>query len=172
MCLTRVTLALTALLVFTFIIYFFNGLKFMNKNNKNLELIEATKAEADYIDDKITDYCNSKVPFTQKQNIIFLNYVVKDNVIIVAGIKADIYYWNILYIQVLWVDEKYRGQKLGTKLLNRVEQEAKDLGVKLVHLDTFDFQAPEFYLKHGYEIFGTLDDCPKGHKRYYMKKRL
>lgn len=144
----------------------------MNKDDNNLELVAATKAEADYIDDKITDYCNSKVPFTQKQNIIYINYIVKDNDIIVAGIKADIYYWKILYIGVLWVEEEYRGQKLGTKLLDRVEQEAKALGVTLVHLDTFDFQAPDFYLKHGYEIFGTLEDCPPGHKRYYMKKNL
>ena len=31
---------------------------------------------------------------------------------------------------------------------------------------------PAFYLKHGYEIFGILEDCPKGHKRYYLKKSL
>jgi len=30
----------------------------------------------------------------------------------------------------------------------------------------------DFYLKHGYEIFGVLDNCPKGHKRYYLKKTL
>ena len=48
----------------------------------------------------------------------------------------------------------------------------KKLGATLAHLDTFDFQAKDFYLKHGYEVFGILDDCPKGHKRYYMKKVL
>jgi hypothetical protein len=42
----------------------------------------------------------------------------------------------------------------------------------LSHLDTFDWQTKEFYLKHGYEVFGVLDDCPPGHKRYYMKKVL
>lgn len=41
---------------------------------------------------------------------------------------------------------------------------------KLIHLDTFDFQAKDFYMKHEYEIFGILDDCPIEHKRYYMKK--
>ena len=35
-----------------------------------------------------------------------------------------------------------------------------------------NFQAKDFYIKHGYEVFGVLDDCPKGHKRYYMKKVL
>ena len=42
----------------------------------------------------------------------------------------------------------------------------------LIHLDTCDFQSKDFYLKQGYEIFGVLDNCPKGHKRYYLKKML
>lgn len=45
-------------------------------------------------------------------------------------------------------------------------------GCYLVHLDTFDFQAKDFYLKHGYEIFGVLADCPKEHNRYFMKKNI
>lgn len=46
------------------------------------------------------------------------------------------------------------------------------MGAKLAHTDTFDFLTIDFYLKHGYEIFGTLDNCPEGHKRYYLKKIL
>jgi len=67
---------------------------------------------------------------------------------------------------------EYRGQDLGSQLLNKIELEAKAIGTTLVHLDTFDFQAKDFYLKAGYEIFGVLDDCPKGHQRYYLKKKL
>lgn len=39
-------------------------------------------------------------------------------------------------------------------------------------LDTFDFQACEFYEKHGYTAFGVLEDCPTGHCRFYMEKKL
>jgi hypothetical protein len=53
-----------------------------------------------------------------------------------------------------------------------MEQEAKSMNIGLTHLDTFDFQAKDFYIKHGYEIFGVLDDCSKYHKRYFMKKIL
>lgn len=42
----------------------------------------------------------------------------------------------------------------------------------MVHLDTFDFQAKDFYLKLGYQVFGVLDNCPQDHSRYFMSKIL
>jgi hypothetical protein len=39
-------------------------------------------------------------------------------------------------------------------------------------LDTFSFQARGFYEKLGYCVFGTLDDYPPGHSRFYLTKRL
>ena len=38
-------------------------------------------------------------------------------------------------------------------------------------VDTFSFQAPGFYRKLGYEVFGELD-YPPGHKRFFLRKRL
>jgi len=42
----------------------------------------------------------------------------------------------------------------------------------LASLETASFQAREFYEKQGYEVFGELDDFPKGHTMFYMKKVL
>ena len=89
---------------------------------------------------------------------------------IIVGINSKMYCWNCLYIDVLWVKEEYRKEGLGSKILNEIEKVAKDKGCYLIHLDTFDFQAKDFYLKHGYDIFGILDECPQRHKRYFMKK--
>ncbi len=75
-------------------------------------------------------------------------------------------------IDVLWIKEEFRKDGYGSTLLKEVEKIVKEKGCKLVHLDTFDFQAKDFYLKHGYEIFGVLDNCPCGRKRYYMKKNI
>ena len=91
---------------------------------------------------------------------------------IVAGICGLIYGWKILYIDVLYVDENYRRQNLGGILLDHLEEEGRKMGCKMAHLDTFDFQAKDFYIKKGYQIFGVLKDCPKGHERYYLQKHL
>lgn len=138
----------------------------------NMDILPATKEEAELIDDKLGAFNRSQVPATQEPTLVYKNYIIKDKGEIVAGIKSDIYHWGILYVEVLFVEEKYRGQRLGSTLLQKVESEAKAMGATLVHLDTFDFQSKDFYLKHGYEIFGILEDCPKGHNRYYMKKVL
>ncbi|WP_423751894.1 GNAT family N-acetyltransferase [Holospora curviuscula] len=125
------------------------------------------------MESKITSYNNSKVPFIQEQPFINLNFCIKDeNGVIIPGITSVMYCWGMLYVDVLAVDQKYYKKGLGSKLLSHVEDEAKKLAATLAHLDSFDFQAKDFYLKHGYEVFGVLDDCPPGHKRYYLKKKL
>ncbi len=65
-----------------------------------------------------------------------------------------------------------RGQSYGQRLLALAEEEARKRGAEYAYLDTLSFQAPEFYKKQGYEIFGTLEDFPKGHQRYFMTKAL
>ena len=91
---------------------------------------------------------------------------------IVAGIRGCFYLEECLFISMLFIDEDNRKQGLGSILLQTIEEQARSRKISLIHLDTFDFQAKDFYMKHGYEVFGVLDDCPKGHKRYYMKKAL
>lgn len=130
----------------------------------------ATPEEAKFIDNKIDEFINAQAAFTHE--IVIKNYVIKENDLIIAGINSDIYYWGILYVGVLFVHEDYRGKGLGSQLLAQVETDAKEMGARLAHLDTFDFQAKDFYLKHGYEIFGTLKDFPEGLKRFYLSKRL
>lgn len=124
------------------------------------------------VDQKLFEFNKSCVPSTQKPQVIDINFTIKNDDEVIAGICSEVYTWKLLYISVFFVEEKYRNQGLGAILLNKVEEKATELGVTLIHLDTFDFQAKDFYLKHGYETFGILDDCPKGHQRYYMKKAL
>lgn len=80
--------------------------------------------------------------------------------------------WGWLYIELLWVDEAYRGNDIATQLMDNMEQYAKDNDLNRIKLETGSFQALDFYKKRGFEIFGELDDYPIGHKEYYLKKLL
>jgi len=91
---------------------------------------------------------------------------------IIAGCVAYIYQWGCLYVDDLWVDERYRRQELGSNLLRTVEEIGRKRGCYLSYLDTGDFQAKPFYLKHGYTVFGTVKDNPVGHEDYMLFKRL
>ena len=58
------------------------------------------------------------------------------------------------------------------KLLAAVEEEARNRGCTLCIVSSYSFQAPEFYQRNGYEVVGSLADCPPGHTNYWMKKEL
>lgn len=133
----------------------------------------SSEKEADLIVDRIVEYNLSKVHGKQEVPLLSINRVIEDtNGEIIAGILSKMYCWNCIYIDALWVKEEYRKDKLGTKLLKEIEKIAKEKDCHLIHLDTFDFQAKDFYIKHGYEIFGVLEQCPENHKRYFMKKSI
>ena len=136
-------------------------------------IVNCIDGDAEYICDKLVEYNLSQVPRTQQLDFVYINKkIVDENNEIIAGCLAKMYCWKVIYIDILWVDEKYRKCGLGKRLLTEIEKIAKEEDCSLIHLDTFDFQAKDFYIKYGYEIFGVLEDCPENHCRYYLKKKL
>jgi len=81
-------------------------------------------------------------------------------------------YWDWFHIDLLWVREDLRGRGYGHRLLTLAEDEARQRGGNNAYLDTFSFQAPSFYRRHGYEVFGELGEFPRGHQRYFLTKEL
>ena len=133
----------------------------------------STREDRMFIDDGIMAYNKGKVTFTQEPPFIPVNRVIRNEEgEILAGVNSMIYCWRVLAIDVLWVKEAYRKMGYGTRLLQELEKVAKEEKCSMIHLDTFDFQAKGFYEKNGFEVFGTLENCPPGHARYYMKKEI
>ena len=122
--------------------------------------------------DGINNYNLSKVA-ALADNWTSLEYVAKDdNGTEIGGILAGIGYWNGLEIKILWVKEEYRHKGIGSQLLKYTETIAAQKGATIAMLDTFDFQAEDFYLKNGYTPIGTINNFPAGHKRIYFSKIL
>lgn len=90
---------------------------------------------------------------------------------IVGGALGEVY-WDWFHLDLLWLEEEFRGHGYGHRLLTAIEDEARQRGARNVFLDTFSFQAPDFYKQHGYHVFGELPDFPPGHQRYYLTKQL
>ena len=98
------------------------------------------------------------------------NYHIEQDGRLVAGIVAWMRVPD-LHIDLLGVDEAARGQGLGGRLLAHVEEQARQAGCTTASIDTFSFQAPDYYPAHGYEEVWRyrLDD---GTERIYFSKRL
>ncbi len=117
----------------------------------------------------ISDYNTQQAGDDRGQNLCFV--LQSPGGEIVGGVIGATY-WDWLYINLMWVREDLRGRGHGQRLLKRAEDEARQRGARHAYLDTFSFQAPGFYQKYGYQVFGELPNFPTGHQRYFLKKKL
>ncbi|MBB5538519.1 GNAT family N-acetyltransferase [Rhizobium giardinii] len=90
---------------------------------------------------------------------------------VVGGLYGvDGYGWA--FVKYLAIADEYRGQGLGSRLIQEAETLARARGYIGVWLDTFEFQARPFYEKLGYQVFGELEGGPNAIPRYFLKKRF
>ncbi len=137
-----------------------------------MKITECDKDDIEVIADGLIKFNAEQVPFSQSDPFINLNYKIEENGEVIAGILGCLYCWGCLVISVLFVNEEHRNKGYGKELLRKIETEAKGHSCHIIHLDTFDFQSKEFYIREGYEVFGELANCPKNHTRIYLKKEI
>lgn len=77
-----------------------------------------------------------------------------------------------LEIGPFWIDETHRRQGLGARIMDQAESEARERGCTKAFVDTFSFQAPDFYVRIGYTICGTVSDFPPGYAYNLLVKNL
>lgn len=88
-----------------------------------------------------------------------------------GGLVGDIW-GGWLHVRFLWVTQGARGSGQGRRLLAAAEDYARERGCGAVALETFSFQAPGFYQRHGYQVVGQLDGYPPGHTKFFLRKDL
>jgi RimJ/RimL family protein N-acetyltransferase len=90
---------------------------------------------------------------------------------IVGGIVGEV--WTaVLFIQLFWMEKKFRGKGYGKKLIIAMEDEARRFGATHSYVDTLSFQAPAFYRSCGYREFGSIDGYPEGVTRHWFTRLL
>jgi len=132
-----------------------------------LENTESQKSQI--IGDLIRSYNRSKREAAESEPLNI--YVEDDSGELMAGLVAETF-GNWLEIEYLFVKEDLRGQGIGSQLLQRAESEAKKRNCRFAFVNTYQFQAPAFYQKHGYQKVFTLKDYPCTGQRHYYQKDL
>ena len=132
-----------------------------------LENTESQKAQE--IGDLIRSYNRSKRETAESEPLNL--YVEDEHGQLLAGLVAETF-GNWLEIEYLFVKEELRGQGIGSQLLQQAESEAKKRNCRLAFVNTYQFQAPDFYQKHGYQEVFTLKDYPYTGQRHYYQKDL
>jgi ribosomal protein S18 acetylase RimI-like enzyme len=110
---------------------------------------------------------NAGQPFSEEQ----LVFVAEESGEMLGGLAATINnQW--MHVDLLAIQPHARGRGIGRRLLDEAETLARARGLVGIWLDTHGFQAPEYYPRLGYSIFGRIEDQPPGHTRLFFQKRL
>ena len=135
----------------------------------HIRLDNTESQNAQEIGDLIRSYNRSKREAAESEPLNL--YVEDDSGQVMAGLVAETF-GNWLEIEYLFVKEDLRGQGIGSQLLQQAESEAKKKNCRFAFVNTYQFQAPSFYQKHGYKEVFTLKDYPYTGQRHYYQKEL
>lgn len=100
-----------------------------------------------------------------------LVFVAEEGGELIGGLAATINnQW--MHIDLLAVRRSARRRGIGSRLLADAEAEARQRRLIGIWLDSHGFQAPEFYRRFGFSVFGTMAEHPPGFTRVFLEKRL
>ena len=131
---------------------------------------DLTEEETGYIGEKINGIVPRETDADEEE---FVLKVVNENGEIIGGCIAEAYeyHWLRMFLDILWVDERYRHHGIGSMIIRETERIAKEKGCRVVTLGTASYMARPFYEKHGYTVFTTLKKA-NGFISYSLVKYL
>ena len=131
---------------------------------------DLTKEEAIYIGEKINEIVSREVDADEEEFVLKIENEAGE---IVGGCIAEAYEyrWSRMFLDTLWVDERYRHHGIGSMIIREVERIAREKGCRVVTLGTASYMARPFYEKHGYTVFTTLKKA-NGYISYSLVKYL
>ena len=132
---------------------------------------DLTKEEAIYIGEKINEIVPREVDADEEEFVLKVENEAGE---IVGGCIAEAYEyrWSRMFLDTLWVDERYRHHGIGSMIIREVERIAREKGCRVVTLGTASYMARPFYEKHGYTVFTTLKKGNNGYISYSLVKYL
>lgn len=120
-----------------------------------MKIVVATDSDYGYIRDRDHHILQSLIlPKIKEKEIYMLRTEDESNI----GWMRYGYFWdNTPFMNMIWVDEQYRGKGIGKQVVLFWEDEMKQKGFQLVMTSTLaNEEAQHFYRKLGYRDAGCL----------------
>lgn len=147
--------------------------KFINTINfKSYEISEIECYETSNLDsffDKYFKYYSLK-KIGKTSNYDSWIYVAHMNNEIIGAIRGDIM-WGVVHIELLMVKPEFRKEGIGKNLYNRAVEFATKMNCNMITVETFDFQAPDYWQSLGFKIDFTREGY-NGNTLYYLSKKI
>lgn len=102
----------------------------------------------------------------------FFAFFIRDESNKILGGCAGDNLYGCLYIGQLWVDEPLRGKGYGTELMQKAEELARKSGAKFIAVNTFDWEALDFYKKLGFYVEFERRGFDKNSIFYFLRRDL
>jgi GNAT superfamily N-acetyltransferase len=102
----------------------------------------------------------------------FFAYFIRDDQgLIVGGCAGDNMYGG-LFVGQLWVKEDLRGKGYGAQLMSLAEELARKSQCRFIAVNTFDWEALDFYEKLGFYVEFARHGFDKNSVFYFLRKDL
>ena len=130
----------------------------ISKNELNKNYDDFKKIETEY---KVPDAKTKRYNVTAEENGEIIGFA--------SGLTNH----NWFNLTDLWINKNYRGQGLGSKILNKLEEQVKSHGIKHIYTWTTGYNKNDiFYEKQDYRKFTVLEnffEVENGHHIGYRK---
>jgi ribosomal protein S18 acetylase RimI-like enzyme len=146
---------------------YINTVKYNEYEISELEQCETSKID-DFFDKYFKYYSLKKIGKTS--NYDGWLYVAHINNEIIGAIRGDIM-WGVVHIELLMVKPEFRKEGIGKKLYNRVIEFAQKNNCNMITVETFDFQAPDYWQSLGFKVDFTREGYSEN-TLYYLSKKI
>ena len=125
-----------------------------------------TPLEIDWVEDQLYVFNVAATGHADGQG---LGFALRDDLGRFAGVAAGYSWGGIAELKQMWVREDLRGQGHGEALVRAFLEEARARDCSHVWVLTFDFQAPGFYRRFGFQQQAELGPWPQGHTQFVLR---
>jgi len=123
---------------------------------------------SNFFDKHFMEYSLNKININSNYHqFIHASY---NNEELIGAIRCSIMY-KVMNIELLIIDPKYRKLGIGKSLYNMVVDYAKELNCTMITVETFNFQAVEYWKNKGFKI-DFVRNGYNGNSLYYFSKDI